>query len=608
MRWLQRSYAGARRHLRRSLRTLASSLLTFATCLLHHLLSRGVFGVTHDALEWLTIWLVTTLQSLSHAGLALLRLVIASTPAIYSLVWLLRANVAHQCSALLARLQRSIGWFKSILSWLLAVGKLSIIFATLLWQHWMGPRILTVAQLPRAARAHPEMSAVAVAAATAAATAPSVAPPSDETAPDEHAAPLVSAARLPRGRVGYALIGARQGKTRAKAKASRALPACSDSSSPSFWSTRHHVTRWLRVVIDSGCTWHVHNCLTDLINCVPCADVIVDANGHKVTCAYKGDLPLLALDSSEKEFRIVLRGVRYSPSFEDTLISVDQLWYASDIDTRFRDLRHLQCTKSQANGKLLTLPFGRHRGLYMWNVAVAPPKPPTTPPPATPAAPPRCHGHTCSLGRALKSGIHAASSHSHVRTLPADDVAAVLHRRLHVGLNLLKRLGGRSSDAPSHLASATEVTCPHCVAANGHRLAHSSTQYHSSHAGRLVHADIAGPFKRSWLGGFQYALVLTDDHTRFKFIYFLRNKSDAPDRVRRFIASFNALANLRADAVVRVVSTIHTDNAGEFLSRQFQELLDESLVTLTTCPPHVHQLNGVAERSILAVCSLARSY
>ena len=184
----------------------------------------------------------------------------------------------------------------------------------------------------------------------------------------------------------------------------------------------------------------------------------------------------------------------------------------------------------------------------------------------------------------------------------------MLHRRLHVGLGLLKRLGGRSSDAPSHLASATEVTCPHCVAANGHRLAHSSTQYHSSHAGRLVHADIAGPFKRSWLGGFQYALILTDDHTRFKFIYFLKNKSDAPDRVRRFIASFNALANLRADAVVRVVSTIHTDNAGEFLSRQFQELLDESLVTLTTCPPHVHQLNGVAERSILAVCSLARSY
>ena len=217
-------------------------------------------------------------------------------------------------------------------------------------------------------------------------------------------------------------------------------------------------------------------------------------------------------------------------------------------------------------------------------------------------------GHSVKLGRVLKSGIHAANTHSHVRTLPADDVAAVLHRRLHIGLGLLRRLGGRASDVPSHIASAHNVTCPHCISANGHKLSHPSSKYHSSHAGRLVHADIAGPFKRSWLGGFQYALVLTDDHTRFKFIYFLKAKSDAPDRVRRFIASFNAMANLRSDAVVRVVSTLHTDNAGEFLSKQFQELLDDALVAQTTCPPHVHQLNGVAERSILSVCSLARSY
>ena len=404
---------------------------------------------------------------------------------------------------------------------------------------------------------------------------------------------------LPRGKVGYALKLAR-GKTRAKAREAHALPASSAPSLPGFWTTRYPVTRWLRVVIDSGCTWHVHNQLDDLVNPLPCSDIIVDANGRQVTCAFKGDLPLLAQDAQGKEFQIILRGVRYSPSFEDTLVSVDQLWYSSAIDTRFRDMRHLLCTKTLVDGKALTLPFGRHRGLYMWNVAVAPSN--------TSPTPPSKSGRTCSLGSVLKSGIHAAGAHSHVRTLPADDVAAILHRRLHLGLGLLKRLGGRTEDAPSHLASASEITCPHCIAANGHRLAHSSSQYHSSHAGRLVHADIAGPFKRSWLGGFQYALVLTDDHTRFKFIYFLKAKSEAPDRVRRFIASFNALANLRSDAVVRVVSTIHTDNAGEFLSRQFQELMDESLVSQTTCPPHVHQLNGVAERSILAVCSLARSY
>ena len=142
-----------------------------------------------------------------------------------------------------------------------------------------------------------------------------------------------------------------------------------------------------------------------------------DANGRSVTCPFKGDLPLLAKDSLEKEFHIVLRGVRYSPSFEDTLISVDQLWYSSSIDTRFRDMRHLLCTKSKSNGLVLTLPFGRHRGLYMWDVAVAK---------VAPAAA-EARGHSHSLGHGLKSGIHAAGAHSHVRTLPADDVAAISH-------------------------------------------------------------------------------------------------------------------------------------------------------------------------------------
>ena len=357
----------------------------------------------------------------------------------------------------------------------------------------------------------------------------------------------------------------------------------------------------MRVVIDSGCTWHVHNQLDDLVNVVSCSDIIVDANGRKVTCPFKGDLPVLAQDSQGKEFRLVLRGVRYSPSFEDTLISVDQLWYSSSIDTRFRDMRHLLCTKSKSNGKVLTLPFGRHRGLYMWDVAVAVAKA------CTHTASMRGHSHA-PLDSALKSGIHAAGAHSHVRTLPADDVAAILHRRLHLGLDLLKRLGGRTEDAPSHLASAAEVTCPHCVTANGHRLAHSS---HNTTQATPAGSCTPTSRVRSSAPGWEVSSTPSCSPTTTlvsNSSTFCKAKSEAPDRVRRFIASFNALANLRSDAVVRVVSTIHTDNAGEFLSRQFQELLDESLVSQTTCPPHVHQLNGVAERSILAVCSLARSY
>ena len=579
LRWANLTYHGARRHLAKRLRTLAYAELALASHLLHESRTRGLA-------EWLHTWLKHTLDTCAKWAKDAIPVLSNLRTCVYAIAWLWGNNFAHRAT-------RTANAARSGASWVALVFRLAIVMLASRAPHTTRTPL---SPLPRAARAHPEGVSMAVAAATAAA------------AEETHA--MHANAHAPPGRVGYALITKPKHSKRSKAVARTSAALISASRTESaFWDTKRAVHKWMYAVIDSGCTWHVQNCLEDLINVTSCSDVIVDANGRKVKCPHRGDLPLLVTDKSGKEYTILLRGVRYSPSFEDTLISVDQLWYASKIDARFRDLRQLSCTKTpQVEGSTLTLPFGRHRGLYMWKVGVLP-APESTTPPATPRVPRGAsRGHSVKLGSVRKSGIHAANTHSHVRTLPADDVAAVLHRRLHIGLGLLRRLGGRASDVPSHVASAHNVTCPHCVSANGHKLSQPSSKCHASHAGLLVHADIAGPFKRSWLGGFQYALVLTDDHTRFKFIYFLKAESDAPDRVRRFMASFNAMANLRSDAVVRVVSTLHTDNAGEFLSKQFQELLDDALVAQTTCPPHVHQLNGVAERSILSVWSLARSY
>ena len=59
---------------------------------------------------------------------------------------------------------------------------------------------------------------------------------------------------------------------------------------------------------------------------------------------------------------------------------------------------------------------------------------------------------------------------------------------------------------------------------------------------------------------------------------------------------------------MRVIGSLHSDNAGEFLSHEFEELLDSELIHHTTCPPHVHQLNGVAERSVRSIMDLVRTY
>ena len=127
------------------------------------------------------------------------------------------------------------------------------------------------------------------------------------------------------------------------------------------------------------------------------------------------------------------------------------------------------------------------------------------------------------------------------------------------------------------------------------------------HPGRLIHADMAGPFRRSAHGGYQYFLILIDDHSRYKSVYFLQQKSEAPAHIRNFVAKLNAITNKGKQQSSKVMGTLHTNNAGEFLSREFTEMLDEELVSHTRCPAYVHQLNGVAERSIRTVLENVRA-
>ena len=301
----------------------------------------------------------------------------------------------------------------------------------------------------------------------------------------------------------------------------------------------------------------MHNRLADLSNITACYDSVVDASGVTIACKQMGDMRLLTHDHRGREFHFWLRGVRYSPDLEDSLVSVDQLWHTSNIDSVFRDVRSLILpdTTGTAAGEALTIPFKRRNGLFCWDVGIVAPgtvKPLASPSGSSPLPLPRA-----GQARGLKSGIHAANARSHVHALPADDAAATLHRRLHVSLEYIRRLGARTSDAPKHVASASRLTCAVCAEANSTSTSHGQSQYAPTHAGRLVHADIVGPFTPSFFGGSKYGLILVDDHTRFKFAYFMKAKSEAPAYVNKFIASLNAHASSKSASPVRVVGSLH---------------------------------------------------
>ena len=102
--------------------------------------------------------------------------------------------------------------------------------------------------------------------------------------------------------------------------------------------------------------------------------------------------------------------------------------------------------------------------------------------------------------------------------------------------------------------------------------------------------DITGPFHVASLGGNRYAMLFVDDCTHFKFIRFLKHKSDAAKELCELVAEHIAPSDIK-------IGTVRTDGGGE-LEGEFQLLLKELEIKRETTPPHTPQYNGVVERAL----------
>ena len=105
----------------------------------------------------------------------------------------------------------------------------------------------------------------------------------------------------------------------------------------------------------------------------------------------------------------------------------------------------------------------------------------------------------------------------------------------------------------------------------------------------LVHSDICGPLPPS-KEGYKYFLTLTDDATRYKWIYFLKQKSEVPTKIKEWIP----FAKTQSKGCL--LRRLRTDNGGEFTSNDFEEFLKSKGIkheySIAFHPPQ----NGVAER------------
>ena len=187
------------------------------------------------------------------------------------------------------------------------------------------------------------------------------------------------------------------------------------------------------------------------------------------------------------------------------------------------------------------------------------------------------------------------------------------HRRYgHLGEQNLKQLA--RDNLVEHFDYNSKNTigfCETCVGGKHHRSPFTSSTTKTSTPLELVHSDVCGRMQNKSAGGAEYFLTLTDDHTRYSWVYMLKTK----DQVFEYFQEWKALVEKQSKYKLK---TLRTDNGGEYTSKRFEQYLKAEGIRHEKTIPKTPEQNGVSERlnrtlvegarSMLLDAKLAKSY
>ncbi|GJV35657.1 putative ribonuclease H-like domain-containing protein [Tanacetum coccineum] len=177
------------------------------------------------------------------------------------------------------------------------------------------------------------------------------------------------------------------------------------------------------------------------------------------------------------------------------------------------------------------------------------------------------------------------------------------HRRLgHVNFKNLNKLvkGNLVRGLPSKIFQ-NDHTCVACQKGKQHKASCKAKIVSSiSQPLQLLHMDLFGPTSVRSLNHKTYCLVITDDFSRFSWVFFLRTKDETSGILKDFIRQIENQLNQK-------VKTIRCDNGTEFKNRDFIEFCGSKGIKREYSNARTPQQNGVAERKNMTLIEAART-
>ncbi|GKB02101.1 putative ribonuclease H-like domain-containing protein [Tanacetum coccineum] len=183
------------------------------------------------------------------------------------------------------------------------------------------------------------------------------------------------------------------------------------------------------------------------------------------------------------------------------------------------------------------------------------------------------------------------------------DESMLWHRRLgHVNFKTINKLVKENlvRGLPTKRFE-NDQTCVACLKGKQHKAScKSKIQNSITQPLFMLHMDLFGPTFVSSLMNKKYCLVVTDDYSRFTWVFFLATKDETSGILKSFITEVENLVDKK-------VKIIRCDNGTEFKNRVMSEFCEKKGIKKEFSIARTPQQNGVAERRNRTLIEAART-
>jgi transposase InsO family protein len=177
------------------------------------------------------------------------------------------------------------------------------------------------------------------------------------------------------------------------------------------------------------------------------------------------------------------------------------------------------------------------------------------------------------------------------------------HRRLaHVGMkNFHKLLKGERILGLTNVHFEKDVICSVCQVGKQVGVNHPHKNIMTTDMSlELLHIDLFGLITYISIDGSKCCLIIVDDYSRFTWVFFLQEKSQTQETLKRFLRWAQNEFELR-------IKKIRSDNGTKFKNSQIEGFLEEEGIKHEFSSSYTPQQNGIVDRKNRTLLDMART-